>query len=146
MVLRHTAGMTAPAHTLSVSIDRDPGSVYRYVSDPRNLPAWAPGFAMAVREDPGGWVVETAGGTVRIAFVADNTLGVADHRVTDDQGSSTLNPMRVIANGQGAEVLFTLFQPPDIADDQFQRDLGLVKSDLQTLKRELEAEERESQV
>ncbi len=131
-----------PAHTVSVPVDRDPGAVYRYVSDPRNLPDWAPGFAKAVREAAGGWVVETADGTVRIAFVPDNELGVVDHRVTDDQGLDVLNPMRVIANADGAEVLFTLFQSPDTADDHFQRDLGLVEADLLALKRLLEGYER----
>jgi len=50
--------------------------------------------------------------------------------------------MRVIANGDGAEVLFTLFQSPGVADDQFRRDVELVESDLQTLKGLLELDER----
>jgi hypothetical protein len=131
MVLMH-------ARTVSVSVLRDPDAVHEYLSDPRNLPDWAPGFAKSVREEGGGWVVETADGTVRIAFVPDNRLGVVDHRVTGEGGLDVLNPMRVIANGDGAEVLFTLFQPAGMADARFQRDLGLVESDLQTLKRVLE--------
>jgi hypothetical protein len=130
------------ARTVSVSIDRDPDAVCRYVRDPRNLPHWAPGFAKAVREDTGGWVVETAGGPVRVAFAADNVLGVLDHRVTDDQGLDVLNPMRVIANADGAEVLFTVFRPVGTSDDRFRRDLGLVEADLLTLKRVLESAAR----
>ena len=135
--------MTAlSARTVSVSIDRDPDAVYRYVRDPRNLPHWAPGFAKAVRADTGGWVVETADGPVRVTFAADNVLGVLDHRVSDDQGLDVLNPMRVIANADGAEVLFTLFRSVDASDDQFRGDLGLVEADLQTLKRMLEGSAR----
>ncbi len=131
-----------PARTVSVSVARHPDAVYEYIRDPRNLPDWASGFAKSVREEGGGWVVETADGTARIAFVADNKLGVVDHRVTGVGGLDVLNPMRVIANADGAEVLFTLFQPAGMADQAFQRDLGLVASDLQTLKRVLEASER----
>jgi len=116
--------------------------VYEYISDPRNLPDWALGFAKSVREEEGGWVVDTADGTVRIAFVPDNRLGVVDHQVTGDGGLNILSPMRVIANGDGAEVLFTLFQSPGVADDQFRRDVELVESDLQTLKGLLELDER----
>lgn len=132
-----------PASTVSVSVRRDPRVVYEYVSDPRNLPEWAPGFARSVREEDDGWIVETADGPARIAFAPDNTLGVVDHRVIGDGELDVLNPMRVIANGNGAEVLFTLFQLEGATDDQFQRDLGLVTSDLQTLKRLLE-DEREA--
>lgn len=127
-----------PASTISVSVDRDPDAVQAYVSDPRNLPDWARGFARSVREEGGGWVVETADGPVVVAFAPDNRLGVVDHRVTDGRGLDVLNPMRVIANGDGSEVLFTVFRRAGTPEDQFQRDLELVTSDLRTLKRLLE--------
>ncbi|HZJ06677.1 MAG TPA: SRPBCC family protein [Nocardioidaceae bacterium] len=133
---------TSRARTVSVSVERDPAAVYDYICDPRNLPSWAPGFAKSVREEAGRWLVETEAGTVGIAFASDNPLGVVDHRVTDDQGLDDTNPMRVIPNGHGSEVLFTLFQSAGISDDQFQHDLGLVESDLQLLKRVLESGER----
>jgi hypothetical protein len=129
-----------PARTVSVSVDRRPDAVYAYISNPWNLPHWAPGFATSVRQEPTGWVVETTTGRVGVAFVPSNRLGVVDHRVTDDQGLDVLNPMRVIGNGEGSEVLFTLFHPAGETDDDFQRDLGLVQSDLLTLKRLLEDE------
>ncbi len=129
---------TSSAHTVSVSIERDPVAVYDYIHDPRSLPSWAPGFAKSVREEGGHWLVETEAGTVGIAFAPDNPHGVLDHRVTGDGGLDDVNPMRVIANGDGSEVLFTLLQPAGVADDRFQRDVGLVESDLQTLKRVLE--------
>ena len=131
-----------PAQTISVSIDRDPGAVYAYISDPRHLPEWAPGFAKSVHETDDGWSVETADGAVGIAFAAENTFGVVDHRVTDDRGFDDLNPMRVIANGDGSEVLFTLFQPSGTTAGQFRRDLATVASDLQVLKRVLESHGR----
>ena len=127
-----------PGRTVSVSVDRAPGVVYAYASDPRNLPAWAPGFAKSVRDDGDDWVVETADGPVRIAFAPENGFGVLDHRITGDDGLDVLSPMRVIANDDGSEVLFTLFHREGMTDDEFSRDLALVESDLLTLRRLLE--------
>ncbi len=37
-------------------------------------------------------------------------------------------PMRVVPNGSGSEVLFTLFQLPDVSDEKCAEDIGLVES------------------
>jgi len=129
---------TRPARTVSISVDCDPRTAYRYVTDPRTLPDWAPGFARSVREDGTAWYVETPTGDVRVDFVVANDLGVADHRVTDGAGLDVWNPMRVLGNGTGAEILFTVFRRDGMSEEEFQRDLGLVQSDLSTLKRRLE--------
>jgi len=47
-------------------------------------------------------------------------------------------PMRVVPNGDGSEVLITVFQQPEMTEAQYQQDLGLVKRDLERLKRVLE--------
>jgi hypothetical protein len=46
--------------------------------------------------------------------------------------------MRVVPNGAGSEVLFTLFRSPAMSDDKYAEDASLVDRDLQTLKRLLE--------
>lgn len=46
--------------------------------------------------------------------------------------------MRVVPNGKGAEVVFTLFHLPNMSDQKFQKDAALVDRDLKTLKRLLE--------
>ena len=45
---------------------------------------------------------------------------------------------RVLPNGDGSEVLITVFQQPEMTEAQYQQDLGLVKRDLERLKRVLE--------
>lgn len=104
-----------PSRTLAVSIGRAPADVHAFVSDPRNLPRWAAGL------DP----------TLRVRFAETNALGVADHWVTLPDGSEVHVPLRVVANGGGSEVLFTLFDPSP-------EDVKLVERDLQTLKTALE--------
>ena len=46
--------------------------------------------------------------------------------------------MRLIANGSGCELLFTLFREPSMSDGQFASDAGFVQRDLEGLKRLLE--------
>ena len=118
--------------TISISIDRLPSDVYAFVRDPTNLPIWAPNVARSVSRDAdGAWIVDREDGSVTIAFVDPNPYGVLDHAVTDEQGVQVYVPMRVIANGRGSEVLFTLFEA-QLADE------ALVQADLENLQRILE--------
>jgi hypothetical protein len=47
-------------------------------------------------------------------------------------------PMRVVANGEGSEVIFTLFRTPGMSDESLERDIDWVTGDLATLKELLE--------
>ena len=47
--------------------------------------------------------------------------------------------MRVVPNGAGCLVTFTLLQQDGMSDAEFERDAGMVESDLQALKRVVEA-------
>jgi hypothetical protein len=124
--------------TISVAIAAAPFAVYEFASNPENMPKWARGFAKAVTPAKDGWVVETAQGSVALRFVERNALGVLDHIVTLPTGLEIRNPMRVIPNGSGSEVVFTLFQTENLSDKQFAEDAKLVKNDLRTLKGLLE--------
>ena len=47
--------------------------------------------------------------------------------------------MRVVADGQSCEVVFTVRRQPGMTDEEFDRDADAVRADLATLKRLLEA-------
>jgi hypothetical protein len=128
------------ATTVSISIERSPEEVYRFAGDGRNLPAWITSFIQAVQATSDGWLADTPAGPLPFRFVAPNALGVLDHRVGPGPGlpQAVLNPMRVVANGSGSEMLFTLFQLPGTSAEQYAADLEMVRSDLATLKRVLE--------
>jgi hypothetical protein len=96
-------------------------------------------FCKSVRKIGDDWQMETPSGWMGIRFVRANEFGVLDHVVTLPDGQSFLNPMRVVANGDGSEVLFTFFQPPDMSDEQFAEDAAMIEADLQSLKTVLEA-------
>ena len=68
-----------------------------------------------------------------------NPFGVLDHVVTLPDGQTFNNPMRVVPNGAGSLVTFTLFRQEGMSDANFARDAEMVESDLQALKRVVEA-------
>ena len=123
---------------VSVAIERSPQDVYDFIVNPANLPQWAPGFALSVAKDEEGWIVTTSDGPMRVAFVDHNDLGVADHYVTMTSGRQIFNPMRVLPNGDGSEVTFTLFRSPVVPEARFAEDALLVEKDLHTLRSILE--------
>lgn len=127
------------SQTLSVSIVAPSARVYEFASNPANLPLWVPSFCQSVELIGGEWVVQSPAGRVIFTFVPRNDLGVLDHSVTLPTGVKLTNPMRVIPNGDGSEILFTLFQREGMSDQQFREDAELVRSDLHTLRQLLES-------
>jgi uncharacterized protein YndB with AHSA1/START domain len=129
------------SQTISVLIAAPPERVYAFASNPANLPQWVPSFFRSVERINGEWVAQSPLGRVVVEFAHDNDLGVLDHTVTLPSGARLANPMRVIPNGSGSEMLFTLIQRQDMTDQQAQEDAELVMSDLHTLRRLLESAE-----
>jgi hypothetical protein len=126
------------SRALNITIACPPRKVYEFVSNPENLPRWAAGLGKSVWKSDTGWVVETPQGPVKIRFAEKNDFGVLDHYVTTAQGVEIYVPMRVVLNGSGSEVIFTLFKTPGMSDQQFADDAGMVQQDLKTLKSILE--------
>jgi len=128
------------SRTLSVSIHCDPRKVYQYVVDPANLPQWATSLCTAARPSEPSWIIETPQGPMSIRFVEPNLLGVLDHYVTPAPGHEVYVPMRVVANGEGCDVMFTLFRSAQVSDEGFAQDIGMVERDLNTLKEIMEGQ------
>jgi polyketide cyclase/dehydrase/lipid transport protein len=123
---------------LSVSIGCPSDKVYEFVANPENLPKWANGLGRSVKKTDRGWLVETPQGPVTVRFAERNNFGVLDHYVTVVPGVEVYVPLRVIANGSGSEVIFTLFRLPEMTEEKFAEDQKLVEQDLRTLKNLLE--------
>ena len=124
---------------LSIAIDCPPSEVYRYARNALNLPEWATGLARSsVEKDGEAWIVEAPFGKARVAFAPDNRFGVLDHEVRVGAAPAALNPMRVVPNGEGSEVLFSVFRRPDASDEEYAGDTAAVQRDLIALKSILE--------
>lgn len=125
---------------VGVSIERSADEVYAYVIDPTNLSAWAVGLAASpLRQVAGEWVADSPLGRVVVAFVAPNDLGVADHDVTLPSGETVTNPMRIVANGNGCDVVFSVRRRPEMSDADFAADVDAVSRDLAALRSVMEA-------
>ena len=125
---------TSISRTISVSIKRDPKVVYEFVLNLENFPRWARSTFQSIKQLNGNWVAETTQGSVTIDLTERNNFGILDHFVKLSSGAVIFVPMRVIKNGEGSEVIFTLFQTAYVPDDKFAEDAKSVKQDLNILK------------
>jgi hypothetical protein len=130
--------MTYQVRHISVSIDRPPDEVYSFVSNPGNVPKWATGLGGSITKVNGEWIADSPMGKVKIKFAEENKFGVLDHEVVLESGVTINNPMRVIANGKGSEIFFTLVRQPDMSDEKFAQDAEWIGKDLRILKGLLE--------
>ncbi|MEV4539644.1 SRPBCC family protein [Asanoa sp. NPDC049518] len=119
---------------MSVAIARSPAEVYAFVANPENLPRWAAGLTGAVERVGERWVGDTPDGPIVIMFAPPNPFGVLDHDVTFPSGQTFYNPMRVFANADGSEVVFTVFRREGTGPEAFEADAAAVLADLRTLK------------
>ena len=124
---------------VAASIDAPSSSVYLFASNPANMPQWAPAFVKSIAHVNGEWIIDSNLGKVKIKFAPANPFGVLDHVITLPDGRALNNPMRVVSNGAGSLVTFTLFRQEGMSDAEFERDAAMVESDLQALKRAVEA-------
>lgn len=108
---------------IGIHVSRPADEAYAYVADPAHLPRWAAGVTAATE----------------VRFVPTNEHLVLDHDVTLPDGSVTRNPMRVLPEPGGCEVVFTLRRAEGTSDEAFDADAAAVRSDLETLKQLLES-------
>jgi hypothetical protein len=131
---------TSQVRHVSITIHRPAADVQRYVADGANMPAWAHGVGHGVERVGDAWVADGPMGRVTVRFADANSFGVLDHEVILPSGERFYNPLRVVthANGDGSELIFTVFRLPGVSDSKFEEDVQAVTRDLTTLKSLLE--------
>ena len=130
--------MTSESKHLSRHINRPAQAVYDYVSQPTHITDWAPGLGKSIERVDDQWIVDSPMGRISVTFAPANDYGVVDHEVTLPTGETIHNPVRILPDGEGAEIVFTLRRQPGMSDEEFDRDMSAVLADLDTLKRILE--------
>jgi hypothetical protein len=125
---------TVEARTITVRIDRPFATVLDFLADPTNWNEWAFGLGKNIRQSKDGWIADSGGGSAKVRFTPRNNFGVVDHTVIRSSGQRVYVPMRLIVNGSGCELLFTLFREPNMSDTQFDSDAEFVQRDLNRLK------------
>jgi hypothetical protein len=129
---------TLEARIISISIRRDWRAVYDFAQRPENFARWASGAAKSLRREGDDWVADGPEGRAALRFAPRNAFGVLDHTVILASGAEIQVPVRVVLNGGGCEVMFTLFRQPGMTDAVFARDGEWVAKDLAALKALLE--------
>lgn len=120
--------------TLAVTINRPWQDVYDFAAEPANMARWAAGLGNGFEGSGLEWVArDPAGNPIGITFTARNVHGVLDHDVKVN-GRVVHVALRVMPNGDGAEVTFLLLQEDGMSEADYQRDAAAVRKDLETLK------------
>ncbi|MXP61866.1 polyketide cyclase [Roseomonas sp. M0104] len=127
------------ARTISIAIARNWRAVYEAIWRPEDFRRWASGLSQAgLRREGDTWRAEGPEGPVRIRFTPRNDFGVMDHFVDTATGPEIAVPLRVVANGEGAEVMLTLFRQPGMSAEKFAEDAAWMERDLAALRALLE--------
>src|SRR2546425_2708808 len=74
------------ADTQTITIDANLSKVFRFVSNPENLPHWARAFCQAIRPDGDAWLVSSPQGEIRVRYRTDEALGVIDFHLSPAPG------------------------------------------------------------
>lgn len=87
-----------------------------------------------LERDGDGWRAQGPEGPIRITFSEHNNFGVMDHWIHLEDGRVVYVPLRIIANGDGSEVMLTLFRQPGMSDGKLAEDEAWIRRDLGVLK------------
>ncbi len=114
----------------SLGIAATPAQVLAYLADAENLPGWAPDFAERVSPSGSSWLVVRDDAEFAIDVLVGAGAGTVDFVAAEDHARGLF--ARVLPNGVGSEVVFTLMFAPDVPE-------GAVTAQMLTLERELAA-------
>lgn len=129
------------SRTFSIPIARPVDEVYAFLLEPTNFTKWVfVGHSRMRRLKDRDWEVETTVGRRILRFPERMPHGVLDHfALLSEDAEPHPIPMRVVANGDGTELIYTSFQREGQTDEQWNSMLEWVTTDLMTLKALLEA-------
>lgn len=130
----------ASTRTLTVTIDAPYDVVCADLGDPSNHPAWATEFfAGPATRQPDGSVLVPApmmGGVVHFAVEADPATGHVNlYLAPEGAPFGDPLPVRLLRNGSGVDVLWTLTRPDGIPDAAWDGALASMSVELGNLRR-----------
>lgn len=122
----------------SADIQASPEKVYAFLVDPMNWPQYAVVNLRSVSPGQNGWfkaVTKFGEGELKVDGVEE--FGLFDHVWKDPQATWKVYS-RVVPNGEGSTVMMTLFKPPAMSDQQFDRSMEEMDIEMAKLKEILE--------
>lgn len=124
-----------PARTCSMSTGNDWRAVYERVWRPEFFPRSASGLAQSdLHREGDAWFASGPEGPVRMCFTEHNSYGLLDHIVETGGGDAVHVPLRIVQNGDGAEVMLTRFRQSGMTGEKFSADAKGIMRDRRALK------------
>ena len=130
---------TLTTQTVSVTIDAAPKQVSADLMNVESHPEWGTEFFSEGVEDlgDGSWRVNIPmmGGNARMRIDGNEALGIIDMYIAPEGvpfGAPL--PVRVVPNGDGSDVLFTLTRLPGQTDEDWQAGIASMQRELTRLK------------
>jgi hypothetical protein len=131
------AGPRSICATCSTAIAVDPGRLIAYLSDPTNLPQWAPAFAVqATPADDGTWIVQSPDGKRRVAVRTSVEHGVVDFLSAEGPQAGAF--LRVLPSGGVSHVTFTILFPGGATPESVKAEMESAAQELVSLRQLLE--------
>jgi len=129
--------------TLTIAIDAPFEKVMSDLADPMTHPEWATEFFSGSAEKTEAEYVLVSvpmmGGIIKFKIEANIPLGILDLYLTpQDSDFGAPLQVRVIKNGDGVDILWTLPRFPDTSDTNWERGLTSMSKELLALKKRLE--------
>lgn len=128
----------ARSATKHIDIQASPTKVFAFLADPMNWPQYAVVNLRSVSPGRNGWfnaITRFGEGQIKVHGVKE--FGILDHTWKDPQATWDAY-CRTVPNGDGATVMFTLFQPPGFNDLQFDQAMKEMDIEMAKLKEILE--------
>jgi hypothetical protein len=134
-------GSMMAAEVVSFPIARPLEKVYDFLLEPENFSRWAFVGDTAMRDlGNGEWSVETSVGPRILHFATRNDYFVLTHSSRPPGELAHTIPMRLLRNGDGAQLVYVFLQYEGLADAEWRSMIEWVTTDLGALKSYLEHE------
>lgn len=123
-------------------INRPYQEVYDFLVEPLNFLQWAANVGSEMKPLGGReYQVEVSTGPMAIRFSEPNKYGVLDYvGRKPDAKEGVITQVRLYPNGEGSDLAYTMWQRPNVSDEQFVSDEVWLRSDLERLKTLLESQ------
>jgi hypothetical protein len=122
--------------TVTAVLDADAETVFDWMADIENLPAWATEFARELRREGDRYKVVNGLGEFFFDIRADRGTGVIDMFAGPTEDAMAVFPTRAVALPDGrCAYSFTMFQGPDMPDELFESQRASLEREFANIER-----------
>jgi hypothetical protein len=122
--------------TVTTVLDADAQTVFDWMADIENLPAWATEFARELRHEDGRYKIVNGLGEFFFSIRADRDTGVIDMFAGPAEDQMAVFPTRAVALPDGrCAYTFTMFQAPGMPDELFESQHASLERELVNVER-----------